>query len=273
MNALVLLGGIVFIILSGCTQEGIILTNPNQPTSDTPDRGHFIFEKWAEQHAQTLEETKLFFEQTYGMKNEQEIFAALPAVPEDMDEWDKGWSANDINGLANVPENVYVQPEFHPTFNENGLKPWMNTTPNPPATFGIMSAPADQEVAIQQEETAFETILFVGSAWGATYYQGVGLTYTLEPDAPHTIEISPRNVLAGPTFPRFDEEWMHRITIKGTIHPEAGVKEYVLRIYPTQPHPDYEQQWYATHSPYLRVDTTYTNPEGLATLTFHVQEE
>ncbi len=274
MNTLILGGIILVIILSGCVQEPYEPASQElTPTTLTNLRNYSIFETWADQHNKTINETKTFFAEVHGLEKEEDIFSHLPPLPADMNAWNEMWNEGDINGIANAPENVYVQPEFYPTFMESGLAPWENAPYSPQAVFGIMSTPADQEVTINQEETALESTLLVGSAWGTTYYQGVGLFYTLEPEAPHTIEITPNQLLAGPTFPRFDREWVHRIAIRGTITPQEGVDTYVLRIYPATPHPDYEQQWYANHTPYLRVDTTYTNPEGLATLTIHVQEE
>ncbi len=260
------------LLLAGCTTPQ---TNEPTPFTQTAEdiHHHDLFLLHAQKNNQTLEETRAFFQQTYEIQNENTIFQNLPTPPTTFNEHLQVWKGGDTNALLQVPPETYLQPEFYPTFQETGLNAWINA-PNPPAAaMGIMSIPAEQETTIPPEETTIEAALYIGSAWGTTYYQGMGLRYTLEPKTPHTLTITPANILVGPTFPLFSKNWMKRIQIQGTITPTPGVKTYTLRLFPATPTVDLENQWAYTQTPYVRADTTLINPEGLATLTIHVQEE
>lgn len=264
---------IALLLISGCLTEGdssIPTTNPPTTPASSP---HGIYQEWATKNQTSLDEAAQFFKKNYGLESENDLFAQLPPPPENMNMFNTFWEGGDANTLKDIPETVIIQPTFYPTFQQTGKRPWANATGKWSSTTGTMSTPAEQEIIIPPEETLVEAALLVGSSWGTTHYQGIGITYTLKPNTPHQLMITPQSTLFGPTFPRFSPEWIKRITIRGTITPTLGVEKYVLTLFPTTPHPDSEQQWITHYSPYIRTDSTYADPNGLATLTIHVKEE
>lgn len=264
---------IALLLTSGCLNGENQPNPPINPPANQTSSPHGIYQEWATTHQTTLEEATLFFKKNYGLENENDIFAQLPPPPENIDMFNTFWGGGDANTLRDIPEETILQPTFYPTFQQTGKRPWTNATGEWPSTTGTMSTPAEQEITIPPEETLMEATLLVGSTWGATYYQGAGITYTLQPETPHQLTITPSSILLGPTFPAFSPEWMKRITIQGTITPTPGVEKYTLTLFSTTPHPDSEQQWMAQYAPYIRTDGTYTDPNGLATLTIRVHEE
>ena len=225
---------------------------------------HQLFERHAEMNGKTIEETIAFFRQTYGI-DETDIYRQLPPPSETF--------AQDVNtlnygnGLSvnQIPPESYLQPEFYPTFESTGIKTWVEATAPLTNTFGFASTPAEQQATLEADSNGFTTTLFIGSAWGVTYYQGMGFRYTIQPAANIQLQFSPNHVLMGPTFPIFTPEWLHKITIDGTIGEEVEGGEYTINIFPADAPIEAQEAWYAAHPRYINGNGLIGPSNGLAT--------
>ncbi len=259
---------------------GCVTPSPPTPVTPTstgptptynPPRSQSIFASHATQNQLTIEQTRTFFKENYGI-TEDDIYAQLPPTPASFQ--------NDVNTLhygngisiGQIPLESYRQPEFYPTFSTSGIKTWATAPATLPNTIGIASTPAVQEAVLAPDTNGFSTTLFVGSAWGVTYYQGMGFRYRIQPAANIQLQFTPPHVLLGPTFPVFTPEWIHRITIDAQIPPEVPPGQYQITIYPASAPIEQQEKWYATHSRYINGDGIITPSEGLATLTLTIPQ-
>lgn len=260
MLSLLLIG----VILSGC-----LSSNPNKTPNEFPhdeQTPHRLFEQYAAKSGTTIEQTMNFFKEVYGVSEEKEIFAALPTKPHDFEE--KKQALHDGNGAAllELDPSVYLLPEFYPTFLTSGLKTWINAPNQPVQTIGVGGTPGDQIAHIPTPDGEFITTLFVTSSWGSTHYQGMKLAYTIEPDANITLTFEPENLVVGPTFPVFSEEWAQKVIIRGKME---NVKEgtYHITLYPDTPNPAQSNEWAQSRNPYVQYPGPLSSAEGIGTLT------
>lgn len=266
-----LLGVLLIVLLVGCIQNETTQPDVETPTPQLGIHEHHLFEAYAQKNGKTTQETNVFFQTNYGLANENSIYQQLPAPSTTFLHDSKNWDDHNVSGLLQIPTTTYLQPEFYPTFEQTGTIKWINASGQYNPTAGLASIPADQETTIPNEETTIETVLFIGGTWGATHYQGLGLHATITPQAPFTIEFDPSSFVVGPTFPAFAPNWVQRVHVTGVITPQEGVDTYTIRIYPNAPDPTLEQKWLEQYTPYTRANETFTDAEGLATLTIHVQ--
>jgi hypothetical protein len=257
------------LILFGCVNEKGPVTQT--PAPENTLHSHRIFEQWATQHNQTLPDATTFFLNRYGLTSEEDIYDNLPTPIETGATSLKRWDDHNALKLLEISPDVYTQPEFYPTFAKQGVKWWIEADGEIHATTGLLTIPAEQEAEILPEESNIEAVLFVGGAWGATYYQGVGFTYDITPQTPHHLEFDPSSIVVGPTFPQFAQNWVERIHVTGTITPQPGVDTYTIHIRMTNPNTDAEQNWNNQYSPYIRASPIFGDTDGLATLTLHIK--
>ncbi|MEK6902441.1 MAG: hypothetical protein AABX02_02530, partial [archaeon] len=167
--------------------------------------------------------------------------------------------------LNEVPYDVYAQPEFYPTFETTGMRTWTNPPTQPVVMVGIATTPADQTSPIQEGETTIDTTLFISSAWGATQYQGMKLTYSVEPDVNVIIQFDPEEFMVGPAFPQMDQNWVQKVHVTGTIHTQKG-ERYTIRIRANPPSDEKAVTWASEHPAYENVSPIFASSEGIATL-------
>ncbi len=232
-----------------------------------------IYDQWAKENGKTEEETQLFFFENYSLNGEEDIYTNLPTPVEKPSESVRRWEDHNVSMLLEIPPSIYLQPEFYPTFLKQGKKWWSEADGINHPTVGIFSTPAQQEAEIGPQESAIETVLFIGGTWGSTYYQGMGLYYDIQPAAPLTIQFDPADMVVGPTFPQFAQNWVERIHITGTITPLPGVEEYIIYIRTKPPNQEKENEWIQTYSPYTRTNPLFVDPVGVATLIVKVKEK
>lgn len=267
------------VLFAGCLQPttppvrpDVNYTGTTPPLTENihPLHQHYLFEQWAEKNGRSVQEARAFFLNNYGLQNEAEIYAALPAPREqfeiDLNTFEKGTGIE----IANIPMESYLQPEFYPTFSTSGLDTWINAAGPKQSTVGYAATPAEQEAVIAADVNEFETTLFVGSGWGVTYYQGMAFRYTITPAAPITLEFSPNSFLMGPTFPAFDAGWVHPVRITGRIHQPLAAGTYTINIYPADPSEEDQLNWISAHSPYTNANSIFGPSGGMATLTLRV---
>lgn len=263
---------IITIALAGCTSTPA--PNPNitpiiLPDPSTPLHQHQIFQQYATSRGITPQETTQFFQTTYGI-SEEGIYSQLPTPAatffQDVNTLHYG------NGIEinTIPAESYLQPEFFPTFTTSGIKTWIEAPTQFPNTFGFSSTPAEQQATLAEDSNGFTTTLFIGSAWGVTYYQGMAFRYTIIPQADIQLTFDPPHILAGPTFPAFTPEWMHKITINGNIGAAVPAGTYTISIFPADAPIEVQNEWYSQHPRYINGNGLIGPANGLATLTLTI---
>ncbi len=259
----------IILLLAGCIQPANTLTSGKNPTEYEKD---WMLDGYAAQHEKTREQAEKFFQQTYGINSEKDIAKKLPKRTEKFEKDKQKIMAGSGEELAAISRENYLQPDFYDTFETTGKKTWTNAPDLQLETVGLFSTPAEQEATLEKNSTTFETYLFVGSAWGATQFQGVGFFAVTEPQAPIVFEIDPPATLAGPSFPILDEQWTNRIRIRGEITGNISPGKYIITIKAVNPTYEKQEEWANAHARYVNADTSFMDPKGLATLTLNVTE-
>lgn len=260
--------GIIFLVAGCLAPAESDLGKPNPPLI-----GYGLFAGYADTHEITIEETKLFFQEVYGLKNEEQIFAKIPPLSNRMESIQKGMMGEEGNAMKNIPESIYLRPEFYPTYSTSGVKTWTHAPPIPAATIGIGGTPGEQKATIPIGGGTFETVLFVTSAWGSTYYQGMTLAYRVEPAGDIQLEFNPSTFVLGPAFPQFDEKWAQKVEIRGEVGSEVGEGNYQIFLYPALPSGENEKEWREKYAPYIHAAGAVVDPEGIGTLFLTIEGE
>ena len=255
----ILLIGIIF--LAGCVNP---TTNTSQERS--------VFAEYATAHGTTQQETQEFFAETYGINEEKEIWEKLPQQPENFQEYANEWNGINGNSLGETPREVFAQPEFYPTYETSGKTKWVNAPVVPAQTIGIGGTPGIQEATMPEGTGVFDTALFVTSAWGATYYQGMRLAYRVNPETDIRLMFEPEEIVVGPNFPTFSENWAEKVKIRGLVGDIApGV--YEITIYADTPTQEKVEEWRGNYQPYINANGVITSNEGMGTLVLTIVEE
>lgn len=260
---------LTLILTSGCVQPA-----NSEEIIPTPSEGrnHGLFAQHAVVHGKTIEQTKTFFAESYGIQNEDAIFEKLPPLPDDMKTWIEYLSDGNGDGLNQIPYEVYIQPEFHPTFETIGKGMWVYASGMPATTMGIGTFPSDQNAFADAITTDAQTTLFIQGGWGVTHYQGVELYADVEGGTPIGITITPKTLLVGPTFPVISPEWNQPVRVNVIIPPTIENGTYTIHIRGKAPENALNQEWANLHSNYWGYDPMIGDPEGLATLTLFIQK-
>ena len=248
------LGLLILLLLasSGCVQTpSNTVPNENLPiqneTNTDTIHSHHLFQGYADAHGISLVETQDFFEKNYLLTNEKDIFEALPTLPRTFEGDVEALQSGNMERLLSVPYETYIQPEFYPTFATRGIDTWRRAPLAMETTLGISTTPAEQYATLQEGTNRFESVLFVGSAWGATHYQGIAIGYEVIPTADIHVQFSPSYVMAGPAFPIMDQNWMHKIALHGNVGTNVGEGTYHIRAFLISPTPDQLEEGFKDH--------------------------
>lgn len=261
-------GGIILLfVLLGCVNS-----NPPPEEQNPSLHEHGLFEKYATNHNQSLTEATTFFKNHYLLESEQAIYEKLPTPPTDFTQWNEKWKKGNTEELSLVPSTVYLQPEFYPTFETKGITMWTDAEPTASQRIGIASTPAEQEATLPTDSNAFQTILFVGSAWGSTHAQAIGLAAQIEPETDIHVNINPQNIIIGPNFPQFSDDWMQRITIAGELGETVKEGTYIVRIIGINPTLDSSMN-IEKYPQLVNGNSIFVNTKGLATIIIHVPDK
>ncbi len=257
---------LIFLAGSGCLQ---MKNNPLEEknitlTENQPFIPGGIFEQFSKKNNLNNEEITQFFQEKYGLKNEQAIFEFLPKKPTTFEEDRKKLYAGDSRELGEIPFESYTQPDFYPTFHPNGIRIWVEANGNAQPVLGIATTPAEQETTLDENVTEFNTYLFVNAAWGTTEFQAFSFQYTISPNAPIRMNATPRTLFLGPVFPRVTKEWAERVKFTGVIPLDTPPGEYTITIWAAAPEEKIPED--APGKTYFRGGDILQPSNGIATL-------
>lgn len=145
-------------------------------------------------------------------------------------------------------ESYYLQPEFFPAFEKEGLNAWKNPTAGFWGAVGYGAHPYALSLALHPGETT-RTRFFLFSSFGIRTHQGM----RIEPFFPNPVDAQHVSVklisddvsegfILGPSFPKFDPDWVHPIEVEVTAQPNIPAE--TLRVF------------FRIKSPSLSVDET-----------------
>ncbi len=199
-----------------------------------------IFENASNYTGKSLEQMPVFF----SLNSEEEIFAALPPMPNDFGEIAYLLATGRFFAIDELDESYFLQPELYPGFKENGLRFWTRPDATSWATNGYGTYPSEQFAEISRgEDSEFEATIFIYSSFGVQTYQGITLFADAESLKKFDLEITPNTFVLEPNFPKFGKEWAKKIVIRG--HPKvdtpAGV--YPIAINIGVPPADKQKEW------------------------------
>lgn len=266
MNEMRIVVGML-LLMGGCVQ-----TSDSPPENPILSENDWMVKGYADTHRISLEQAREFFMKTYRIESGKDIVKNLPPRNENFQKDKEKMKEGSGAGLGNVERENYLQPDFYETFETTGKRTWTGAPAALPEVVGLFSVPAEQEATLGEESREFETYLFVGSAWGATYFQGIGFEAVIEPEAPVVVEVNPPYMIAGPAFPTLNEGWVERIRVKGNVVGNVLPGRYVITIRATNPPQEKQEEWANAHERYVNADTTFVDPRGLATLVLNVTE-
>jgi len=210
-----------------------------------PKRDEYnLFENASAHLGIPLEEVPEYF----SLRSEKEVFSELPAAAEELSEIAYLLATGKYFSIGYLDETYYKQPEFYPNFKEHGLTYWTEPDPRYWTPHGYGSYPSEQWAELKKGETEeFTAVVFFYSNWGVQTFQGVTLMQDSESKEYFDLEISPQNLLLEPSFPKFYENWAHKIIIRGRLLPETGPGEYNIGINVERPPADLRSRWEFEH--------------------------
>lgn len=245
-----------------------------------------IFEKSAEKHGETLDETKEFFLSCCGLTSEEDIFSQLPLPPANFSDIAYDIAVGNTFQLESYGPDVYKQPELYFIGTETALvnqywafNPWIERSLNYWGEYGGNAFPASQDDSgvSKSGRTTFSAVVFFTNAWNIQNYVGYNLVPDAESQKYFDLTISEEQTgqpyfLLGPTFPRFDQDWATRISVEGKVHPDTPPGTYTIHISPIAPPAELAQKWGSAHPAQYASYGAIGPTDGYITLHITVSE-
>lgn len=190
-----------------------------------------------------------------------EVYENLPPFPEDFYYIDEIVTFQEgILDLENLEDKYYKQPEFYPTWESMGVDLTRNPERGRATLWGWGAYPADEGFSTYPGQE-FTAATFFHSSWQVQSWQGMKLEtvfpstsmvrgsqiHSADAEKYFTAVISPDLILLGPTFPRFDQNWTYKVSVKIKVSPEAPPGEYLIGVNPTFPPTEVKREWTLQH--------------------------
>lgn len=220
-----------------------------------------LFEAASKFTGKPLGELPAFF----ALSSEQEIWEELPPIPKDFSEIAYMLVTGNFFAIENLGEGYYKQPEFYPNFTnpKGGLRWWREPDPRGWATGGYGTYPSEQWATMKKGETEnFKATVFLYNSFGVQTYQGGTLFMAGDYSKYFDITISPQTFLLEPTFPKFKEEWVKKITIQGSLKQGTPKGEYTIPILIGTPPEEKNREWTAKYRNLYQNAAASVKPSG-----------
>lgn len=220
---------------------------------------YVLFEKTAVFLKRPVSEIPAYF----GLASEQEIFAALPPVPNDFSEIAYLLAQGKYFNLASLDERYFKQPEFYPNFKTLGITYWTRPDPKYWVSNGYGSYPSEQWDSLERgSREEFRGVVFFYSSWGAQTFQGISLMPDAESQKYFDIQISPKNFLLEPSFTKFGKDWVYRVEITGKLKPGTPSGEYAVGVNVEIPPKELRDKWSLEHKNLYFDGASAIRPSG-----------
>ncbi|MEM0360732.1 MAG: hypothetical protein QXK06_05345 [Candidatus Diapherotrites archaeon] len=173
------------------------------------------------------------------------VFEELPVPPPDFNRIVSLMHKNLYTNYDFFSKDYYLQPEFYPSFKQNGLEYWLKPSTTHWAAYGYGYFPIKETVFVQQEGKK-KTVFFLHSGYGVRSFQGMMLKPEfLDENAKQFLEvnISEPVFLLGPSFPKFDKAWARAVFVEVFAKKNAPKKNFSVKIIIVDPPIEYAEKW------------------------------
>ncbi|MEM3400355.1 MAG: hypothetical protein QXP42_05995 [Candidatus Micrarchaeia archaeon] len=181
-----------------------------------------------------------------------ETFEKLPPFPPDFYTVRKEVLLRRIP-LENLSEEYWKQPEFVPAWMNAGLPTMQEPPHGRHAAYGYGVFPSGSRFEVRRGDN-ITSVFFVHANWMVDAYQGVGLDYSIAEGDIRTVDVSitPKTFLLGPTYPKFDSNWIEKILVLVRVG-NTATGNYTIEITPTPPPADKSKEWREMYANYTEA--------------------
>lgn len=194
------------------------------------------------------------------------VFEELPKPPKCFSSIVERYHAQQFSDDFFFTHPFFSQPEFYPSFARDGLLYWTNPITTHWGAIGFGAFPSEQKVLIQPGQTV-KTRFFFHSGFGVRTFQGLRLEPLFEnPSAKEWMVIeldseSQNGFVLGPSFPKFDANWVKPVDVQITLLPNAPVQQMSFFLVTQSPSAEKAEQW-STRYPNYYNGTSFVGSQN-----------
>lgn len=176
------------------------------------------------------------------------VFESLPAAPKCFWSLVKRYQNKQFLDDSFFTPSFFLQPEFYPTFESQGLSYWLSPNATHWGAVGYGYFPSNKVLKGKQEET-IHVRFFFHSGFGVRTFQGLRLEPFFENEVDQnkvvvTLDSESQNGFwLGPSFPKFDSHWAKAVDVTILILPSALPGDVSFSLKTKPPFPDGAQAW------------------------------
>lgn len=172
------------------------------------------------------------------------VFEDLPKYDKNFVLIKRNFYDNQIKDLTKIPESVYKQPEFYPTWESNGIG-WF--TRHDYSRFGVHgygTFPSEIGYSIinMSKGDSIDIYTFFRTSWGIETWQGVKLDPVYN-NSLFDVKMNPDVMLLEPTFPKFYEKWTNIIQLNITAKEKIPSGTYTFSFTISSPSEKQNEEW------------------------------
>jgi hypothetical protein len=221
---------------------------------------YHLFDQAAEFLGVSKDEIKAFFLRCCDLTAEQDIFGDLPAIPKDFSTVAFDIATGAQLQIGQLTKDYYLQPEFYfhvgdtPGTNRHiAFRGWSQPELQYWGDNGHSSYPSEQWGNINKsKDNTARAVVFYAAGWNIQNYQGLMLVTDSNSKNFFDVDIRADSTgqpyfLLSPTFPKFGENWVEKVTV--TIHAKPGTPagDYRIGLNPTLPPTEINSKWLTDH--------------------------
>jgi hypothetical protein len=247
--AVPLLGGLVVLGLVGF----VLLGGTFSPSSEAEDSGCVDVNRSA-----------------YGVS--PSVFAQLPSPPACLVSISSAFESGKFSDAFFFTPEYYLQPEFYPNFQSEGLPQWTSPLASHFGLVGISLYPFESRSGVLKGgEKSFR--FFIHSGYGVRSTQAVRLEAVLEDSSGAqyvSLSLDPESssgFILDPTFPLFSSNWVHPVVLTVQMDEHAPYTEYRIHLRTVPVSDDFFTSNTPTGTSLYYDSTTYVGSRILNTLT------
>lgn len=226
---------------------GEVVLKQEQDLTEITDTGGTRFPSASER----LEERYTLNRENYNIyldKQGKDTFGNLPTAPKDFGSITYLISTGKKKDFESVEKAYFLQPEFFPLFEENGLPFYEEYDPRYIGTYGWGIYPSEQWLNSTPGTTG-NLFFYFKTGWGIETWQGMNLKLESNCEGV-TAEIENPLFITPPTYPEFcvkeicGEDWVRLMKVKISI--EEGVPEQscLLSLRPISIPKEKNKEWF-----------------------------
>lgn len=161
------------------------------------------------------------------------VFDLLPPLPPCLVSVSHSVESGSFSQLDWISEEYYLQPEFYPPFEEEGLRAWSDPSRTHYGAVGYGLYPFESILVLSPGESA-TVRLFLHSGFGVRSFQEGVLV--ARPDLPKYLsvsldDVSSSSIVLSPSFPQFYPGWVHPVDVTITRSSSSPLTPMTVSLY------------------------------------------